>query len=179
MTFFEIVFMIALLQFAEQKVDYAVLECGMGGRLDATNIIERPEVCAITSIGFDHMEVLGSTLEAIAGEKAGIIKEGVPCVVGPTVTQDSVLRRAAEMNSKLVQVNWKSFRKANQEMVKNIVNLLGAGVPEQALEEGLRHEQPCRLETIPEHQMLKLVARQQLDESQQMPITYLDICHNP
>lgn len=58
----------------------------MGGRLDATNIIERPEVCAITSIGFDHMEVLGSTLEAIAGEKAGIIKEGVPCVVGPTVT---------------------------------------------------------------------------------------------
>lgn len=85
----------------------------MGGRLDATNIIERPEVCAITSIGFDHMEVLGTTLEAIAGEKAGIIKEGVPCVVGPTVTQDTVMRRVAETNSKLVQVNWKSFRKAN------------------------------------------------------------------
>jgi dihydrofolate synthase/folylpolyglutamate synthase len=46
----------------------------MGGRLDATNIVEKPEVCAITSIGFDHMDVLGSTLEAIAGEKAGIIK---------------------------------------------------------------------------------------------------------
>lgn len=55
-------------------MDYAVLECGMGGRLDATNVIEKPEVCAIASIGFDHMEVLGSTLDLIAGEKAGIIK---------------------------------------------------------------------------------------------------------
>jgi dihydrofolate synthase/folylpolyglutamate synthase len=62
-TFFEIVTMIAFLQFAEKNVDYAVLECGMGGRLDATNVIERPEVCAITSIGYDHMEILGSTLE--------------------------------------------------------------------------------------------------------------------
>ena len=58
----------------------------MGGRLDATNIIDRPEIGAITSIGFDHMEVLGSTLELIASEKAGIIKPGVPTVIGPTVT---------------------------------------------------------------------------------------------
>jgi dihydrofolate synthase/folylpolyglutamate synthase len=71
-------------------VDYAVLECGMGGRLDATNVISKPECCAIVSIGFDHMEILGSTLEAIASEKAGIIKEGVPCVIGPSVVQDSV-----------------------------------------------------------------------------------------
>lgn len=79
----------------------------MGGRLDATNLIDKPEVCAITSVAFDHMEVLGSTLEAIASEKAGIIKEGVPVVIGPTVVQESVLKRVAEMNSKLVQVNWK------------------------------------------------------------------------
>lgn len=84
-TYFEIVTMIAFLHFEAQKVDYAVLEVGMGGRLDATNIIERPEVCAITSIGFDHMEILGTTLEQIASEKAGIIKHGVPCVIGPTV----------------------------------------------------------------------------------------------
>ena len=58
----------------------------MGGRLDATNIIERPECCSITSIGFDHMEVLGDSLEKIAYQKAGIIKKGVPCVLGPTVT---------------------------------------------------------------------------------------------
>jgi dihydrofolate synthase/folylpolyglutamate synthase len=65
-TFFEIITMIGLLHFSEQKVDYAVLECGIGGRLDATNIIEKPVCCAIASIGFDHMEVLGDTLELIA-----------------------------------------------------------------------------------------------------------------
>lgn len=85
LTFFEIVTMMAFLHFAEKKVDYAVLECGMGGRLDATNIIDKPECCAITSIGFDHVEYLGSTLESIAFEKAGIIKQGVPCVIGSTV----------------------------------------------------------------------------------------------
>ena len=58
----------------------------MGGKLDATNIIESPKCCAITSIGFDHMEVLGDSLEKIAYQKAGIIKKGVPCVLGPTVT---------------------------------------------------------------------------------------------
>ena len=74
----------------------------MGGRLDATNVVEKPEVCAITSIGFDHIDILGSTLEAIAEEKAGIIKEGIPVIVGPTVIQESVFRKVAEMNSKLV-----------------------------------------------------------------------------
>lgn len=86
LTFFEVVTMIAFLQFAEERVDYAVLECGLGGRLDATNIIEKPECCAIASIGLDHREVLGDTVELIAQEKSGIIKEGVPVVVGPTVT---------------------------------------------------------------------------------------------
>lgn len=83
-------------------MDYAVLECGMGGRLDATNVIEKPEVCAITSIGFDHMEILGTTLEAIASEKAGIIKPGVPCVVGLTVNQESIMKKVRENNSKLI-----------------------------------------------------------------------------
>lgn len=152
-TFFEVVTMIALLQFAEQKVEYAVLECGMGGRLDATNVIDKPEVCAITSVGFDHMEVLGSTLEAIASEKAGIIKPGVPCVVGPTVTQESVMRKIVENDSKLVQVNYKSFKKANQEIVRNIIDLMGINVPEHAIEEGIKAEQPCRLEKVPEEQI--------------------------
>lgn len=85
----------------------------MGGRLDATNVIEKPEVCAITSIGFDHMDILGTTLEAIAFEKAGIIKKDVPCVIGPSVTQESVIKKVREMNSKLVEVKWKNYRKAN------------------------------------------------------------------
>ena len=59
----------------------------MGGRLDATNIVEKPEACAIASIGFDHMEILGDTLEKIASEKAGIIKSGVTCVIWPSVNQ--------------------------------------------------------------------------------------------
>jgi dihydrofolate synthase/folylpolyglutamate synthase len=60
-TFFEIITMIAFLKFKEEKIDYAVLECGLGGRLDATNIVY-PEVCAITSVGWDHVEALGDTL---------------------------------------------------------------------------------------------------------------------
>ena len=87
MTFFEIVTMLALLEFREQAVDYAVMECGLGGRLDATNILpgERVACTAITSIGRDHEEILGSELSDIAYEKAGIIKEGIGgCVIGPT-----------------------------------------------------------------------------------------------
>lgn len=84
-TFHEIVTMIAFLNFAQERVDYGVLECGLGGRLDPTNVIEKPEITAITSIAFDHMEYLGSNLETIASEKAGILKYGVPCVIGPSV----------------------------------------------------------------------------------------------
>lgn len=93
----------------------------MGGRLDATNVVDKPEVCAITSIGFDHMEVLGSTLEAIGFEKAGIIKQGVPCIIGPTVTQDAVFMKAKEMDAKLIQVTRKNYRKANEEIVEHII----------------------------------------------------------
>lgn len=76
--------MSALLEFREQACDYAILECGIGGRKDATNIIDRPVVSAITSIGHDHMDVLGNTLEKVAADKAGVIKAGVPCVLGPS-----------------------------------------------------------------------------------------------
>lgn len=80
-SFFEITVAMSLLYFKEQKVDLAVIETGMGGRLDSTNIIE-PIVCGITNIGMDHTDVLGDTLEQIASEKAGIMKEFVPVVIG-------------------------------------------------------------------------------------------------
>ena len=80
-TFFEMVTAMAFLYFAEEQTDLVIAETGMGGRLDATNVIT-PEVCVITNIGFDHQEFLGSTLSSIAREKAGIIKEGVPVVTG-------------------------------------------------------------------------------------------------
>lgn len=80
-TYFEACTAIALRHFAEGEVDVAVIEVGMGGRFDSTNIIE-PDVCAITNIALDHQKYLGDTIEAIAFEKAGIIKRGVPVVVG-------------------------------------------------------------------------------------------------
>ena len=127
-TFFEIVTMIALLEFAEKQVEYAVLECGMGGRLDATNVIERPEACAIASIGFDHMEVLGGTLELIAAEKSGIIKQGVTCVVGPTVIQEAVVQRALEMEAKLIKVTNPYYRRANALIVEHLIDALGVQI---------------------------------------------------
>lgn len=80
-TEFEVKTLAGFLYFAEQKVDYGVIEVGLGGRYDATNVI-LPEVAVITNISLDHTERLGHTLTAIAGEKAGIIKEGIPCVTG-------------------------------------------------------------------------------------------------
>jgi dihydrofolate synthase/folylpolyglutamate synthase len=78
--------MISFMYFKEENCDFVVLECGLGGKYDSTNIIKKPVCTAITSIGYDHTEVLGDTLDAIASNKAGIIKPGVPCVLGTTVT---------------------------------------------------------------------------------------------
>jgi dihydrofolate synthase / folylpolyglutamate synthase len=81
-TFFEMTTALAFLHFAESAVDVAVLEVGLGGRFDATNVVEQPLACAITTIGMDHQEYLGNTEEAIAFEKGGIIKPCVPVVIG-------------------------------------------------------------------------------------------------
>lgn len=80
-SFFEITVALAFDYFAKRKVDYAVIEVGLGGRLDSTNVIT-PIVSVITNIGLDHTNLLGSTLEDIAGEKAGIIKANIPCIIG-------------------------------------------------------------------------------------------------
>jgi dihydrofolate synthase/folylpolyglutamate synthase len=79
-SFFEMTCAMAFDHFAKEKIDVAVIETGLGGRLDSTNII-KPEVCLITNISYDHQQLLGNTLEAIAGEKAGIIKKNIPVVV--------------------------------------------------------------------------------------------------
>ena len=99
-TFFEQITMIAYLFFAEQRIDLAVLEVGMGGRLDATNIC-RPVVTAITPVGMDHQQYLGDTLAKIAAEKAGIIKRGVPVVIAPQEkgALDVILARARELDA--------------------------------------------------------------------------------
>lgn len=102
-TEFELITATAMLWFVEEKCDVVVLEAGLGGRFDATNIIESPECTVITNIGLDHTHILGDTLEAIAGEKAGIIKSGVPCIAYEQA--DSVLevfrRRSSELGCPL------------------------------------------------------------------------------
>ena len=82
-TYFEITTAAAMLAFSRTPADVVLLETGLGGRLDSTNVIERPAVTALTCISYDHMQFLGGTLTEIAGEKAGIMRPGVPSVVAP------------------------------------------------------------------------------------------------
>jgi dihydrofolate synthase/folylpolyglutamate synthase len=99
-SFFEITTALAFKYFAEQNIDIAVIEVGLGGRLDCTNII-RPDISIITNISFDHMQFLGNTLAAIAFEKAGIIKQEIPVVIGETVpeTRPVFQKKANEMKA--------------------------------------------------------------------------------
>ncbi len=86
-TFFEITTAAALLAFSRTPADIVILETGLGGRLDATNVVRRPLLNAITPVSLDHQQFLGETVAAIAGEKAGIMRPGVPCVIGAQVAQ--------------------------------------------------------------------------------------------
>lgn len=100
-TFFEFLFLMAMVLFAEEKVDYVVLETGLGGRLDTTNVIRRPLACIITSISLEHTQYLGESIREIAGEKAGIIKAGVPVIYDDNRPEASeVIRaKARQMNA--------------------------------------------------------------------------------
>ncbi|NDV59643.1 folylpolyglutamate synthase/dihydrofolate synthase family protein [Bacteroides sp. 519] len=102
-SFFEITTAMAFLYFAEKQVDVAVIEVGLGGRLDCTNIIN-PDLSVITNISFDHTSLLGGTLEKIAAEKAGIIKPHTPVVIGETVAETRAVfqEKATEVNAPIV-----------------------------------------------------------------------------
>lgn len=104
-SFFEFMTLMAFHRFAEAQVDCAVIEVGLGGRLDATNVV-RPEVTAITSIGLDHTEILGETHEQIAAEKAGILKSGVPVILGrlPEAAEAVIRAKAESLGCPVVSV---------------------------------------------------------------------------
>lgn len=141
-SFFEITVAMAFDAFADAEVDIAIIETGMGGRLDSTNIIT-PLLSIITNIGYDHMDFLGNTLAEIAGEKAGIIKQGVPVVIGEqhpetervffehSVHKQSVLYFAESMwdmvrtQSDLTQQSFKTIHRARREMHDVSTDLLG------------------------------------------------------
>lgn len=103
-TYFEITTVAALLAFAETPADYCLLEVGLGGRLDATNVVANPAATVITPVDLDHQQYLGETLTEIAGEKAGIIKRSVPCIVGPqhNESMDAIERVAARTGAPLL-----------------------------------------------------------------------------
>jgi dihydrofolate synthase/folylpolyglutamate synthase len=114
LTYFELLTSVAFQYFAEKKVDVAVLETGLGGRLDATNVVEAPLASVISTIGMDHMQFLGDTLAKIAAEKAGIIKKGCPvfCSRLPPAALRVVRQRAAVLKAPLsvCRKPWKSVR---------------------------------------------------------------------
>lgn len=105
LTQFELITAVAFRWFAEKKCDVVVLECGLGGRLDSTNVIRKPLCSVITKISLDHTEILGDTVEKIAAEKAGIIKPGCPVVLAPHQERTAVsviVKKCAELGSPLV-----------------------------------------------------------------------------
>lgn len=132
-TYFELLTLLAFMYFAEEEVDMAVLEVGLGGRLDATNIVT-PVLSVITSIDLDHTHYLGETLEEIAYEKGGIIKPGAPVVVGP--------RARYYPNCYEVTGNFAHYEEENQAIAREALKCLGVESPD------LSDVPPCRFEQI-------------------------------
>ncbi len=121
-TFFEITTVAALVAFARVPADVVLLEVGLGGRLDATNVVARPAATVITSVSMDHMQYLGDTLEQIAFEKAGILKQGVPAAIAPQDPRAGqvIARRAAEVGAILYRAGqeW-DFEPAGESLLYN------------------------------------------------------------
>lgn len=132
-TYFEITTCAAFLIFSRIKADYTLLEVGLGGRLDATNILKKPKLTIITPISMDHVQFLGSTIEQIANEKAGIIKEGIPCIVGHQSKDaiDVIKKRAIELKSKLkiYGEHWQVYAKSDKLIFKDAMGFLELPLP--------------------------------------------------
>lgn len=164
-TIFEFITFLAFLHFANEKIDFAVLETGLGGRLDATNIIS-PLLSVITSISLDHTDLLGTTIESITKEKGGIIKPSVPVVIGPTVPRKIIEEIAQNLNSPLIQVTDSSpfFEIENRIVAKKGLETLQMHLPlsNVSIEKGLNKRPPSRFEII-----------------EGSPLIILDVAHNP
>ena len=132
-TYFEITTCAALLAFARTPADYMLLEVGLGGRLDATNVVDSAALTIITPISLDHQQYLGETLSEIAGEKAGIIKRGVPCIVGPQdeAARDVIEARAARLGAPLSVYgqHWHVTREGGRLVYQDETGLLDLPLP--------------------------------------------------
>jgi dihydrofolate synthase/folylpolyglutamate synthase len=132
-TFFEATTCAAMLAFSRVPADYLLLEVGLGGRLDATNVVDKPAVTVLTPISLDHQQYLGDTVALIAGEKAGIIKRGVPCVVGPQdeAALDVIEARAARLAAPLhvFGQHWHCFEDRGRMVFQDENGLLDLPLP--------------------------------------------------
>ena len=132
-TFFEITTVAAFLAFAETPADYVLLETGLGGRLDATNVIDRPMLTVITPISHDHERHLGSGLDQIAAEKAGILKQGVPCILGRQTPEayEVIAGRAHELGAPIIDQGqaWDAFEQQGRLVFQTDSSLLDLPLP--------------------------------------------------
>ncbi|MCU0800663.1 MAG: bifunctional folylpolyglutamate synthase/dihydrofolate synthase [Rhodobacteraceae bacterium] len=132
-TFFEITTAAAFLAFARTPADWTLLEVGLGGRLDATNVVDAPRLTIITPVSLDHQQYLGDTVGAIAGEKAGIIKRSVPVIVGPQ-TEDGLAvieAKAARMGAPVLAhgQHWHVWAERNRLIFQDENGLLDLPLP--------------------------------------------------
>jgi dihydrofolate synthase/folylpolyglutamate synthase len=132
-TYFEITTCAALLAFARTPADFTLLEVGLGGRLDATNVIDKPALTIITPVSMDHEGFLGNTVAKIAGEKAGIIKRGVPCVVGPQTDEamEVIEAQAARLGAPMLAYgqHWHVFEERGRLVYQDETGLLDLNLP--------------------------------------------------
>jgi len=170
-TFFEITTLLCLKYFASKNVDIAVIETGLGGRLDATNIIT-PLLSIITSISHDHTEILGNTIESIALEKAGIIKLHVPLIIGPRVPYPLINEIAQSRQSECLQVrgSFLDFEEENQAIAGKALEKLN--ISSQAISTGLKQRPLCRMQVF-DSQRLRHCAVHQIPKT-----VILDVAHN-
>ena len=132
-TYFEITTCAALLAFSRVEADFTLLETGLGGRLDATNVVDAPRLTVITPIDIDHQQYLGDTLQEIAFEKAGILKRGVPCVVGPQsdTAMEVIEARAARLGAPLIAhgQHWHVWEERGRLVFQDETGLLDLPMP--------------------------------------------------
>jgi len=177
-TFFELTAALAFAFFAD--CDVVVLETGLGGRLDATNVVESPELCVITSIGLEHTRILGDTIELIAGEKAGIIKKNRPVLVGPNVPHNVIRSVADKMQSDYYVTDTRTANEncggfvdydiENSRIAETALRMVSSSsndalaLSEDAIQEGISIRPPCRFEETVVDDTVHVI---------------LDVAHNP
>lgn len=192
-TFFEITTALAFFFYAQQQAQVVVLETGLGGRLDATNVISNPAMSIITSIGLEHTRILGDTIELIAKEKGGIIKPGRPVLCGPHVphdvlqectknigggnyyTPDVVLGTCQDMSITDYDEENQRISKAALVLLKDLHPELVAELTQEEMDAGVVIRPPCRFELVPNNN----INDDGNDDGNDNLTVILDVAHNP